>query len=379
MTTAPLELSIAAPARPPMESILASVARRKEQGFDAVWWADHLLHWFPTSVWTADLVPQAAHQPSPHVWMDPFALVAAAAPVASRIRMGIGVTDLVRRHPAALAQTALTLDHVTNGRLILGVGAGESLNLSPIGLVNDQPIGRLTEGLEAMRLLFATPDEVDYAGQHVTLRGVALGLRPVGDRPPPIWIAAHGRRGLALAGRLGDGWLPLCPDPVEYARMWALVQAGARSSGRDPGVITPGCYVRVVVADSDDGAAQTALRSLLMRFIALTGSADAFARHGVDHPLGADVIGLTSFVPSGINRDDALRLASAVPDGVVLDTVIAGTPDSVAARVAEIVRAGARHVQIVNMTPLADPSQAAVSDRLVADAVERVRRIAGVG
>ena len=55
-----LEISAAAPARPPMDGILAAVARRQEQGFDAVWWADHLLHWFPTSIWVPDLVPQAA-------------------------------------------------------------------------------------------------------------------------------------------------------------------------------------------------------------------------------------------------------------------------------------------------------------------------------
>jgi phthiodiolone/phenolphthiodiolone dimycocerosates ketoreductase len=379
MTPAPLELAVAAPARPPVDQLLAAVARRQDQGFDAVWWADHLLHWFPTSIWTPDLVPQAAHQASPHVWMDPFALIASAASAADRIRFGVGVTDLVRRHPAALAQTALTLDHVTKGRLILGVGAGESLNLSPIGMTNRRPIRRLTEGLEAMRLLFATPDEVDYSGEHITLRGVALGLRPFGDRPPPIWIAAHGPRGLDVVGRLGDGWLPLCPDAGDYARMWALVQAGARSAGRDPAAITPGCYVRVILADRDEDAVQVAIGSLLVRFIALTGTAEAFARHGAKHPLGADVVGLTSFVPSGIDRQDALTLAAAVPDAVVLDTVVAGTPDTVAGRLAGIVTAGARHLQIVNMTPLADPTRAASSDALVADCIQQLRRSAGAG
>ena len=140
MSTTGLEISAAAPARPPIDGVLAAVARRQEQGFDAVWWADRLLHWFPTSIWQPDLVPQAAAQASPHVWMDPFALVAASASAADRLRFGVGVTDLVRRHPAALAQTALTLDHVTKGRFILGVGAGESLNLSPIGMANEHPV-----------------------------------------------------------------------------------------------------------------------------------------------------------------------------------------------------------------------------------------------
>jgi phthiodiolone/phenolphthiodiolone dimycocerosates ketoreductase len=138
--------------------------------------------------------------------------------------------------------------------------------------------------------------------------------------------------------------------------------------------VTPGCYTRVIVADDDAAAARTALGSLLLRFIALTGSHAAFARHGHEHPLGAGVVGLTSFVPSGLGRDEALRLAAAVPEAVVLDTVIAGSPASVATRLAAIARAGARHLQIVNMTPLADPSQAVASEQLLAEALGELRR-----
>src|SRR5438874_1003411 len=103
-----LELSAMGAVRPPAESAVAAAARREAQGFDAVWWADHFLHWFPYSIWTPDLVPQAAAgQASPHVWFDPVPIVAAAAGATSTVRLGIGVTDLVRRHPASLAQTAL--------------------------------------------------------------------------------------------------------------------------------------------------------------------------------------------------------------------------------------------------------------------------------
>jgi phthiodiolone/phenolphthiodiolone dimycocerosates ketoreductase len=373
----PLEISVAAAARPPIDAVLTGVARRESQGFDAVWWADHLLHWFPTSIWTQDLVPQASTQVSPHVWMDPFALVAASAAAAPNMRFGVGVTDLVRRHPAALAQTALTLDHITQGRFILGVGAGESLNLSPLGMTNDHPIARLEEGLTAMRLLFASPDEVDFTGRYVTLRAVALGLRPFGEAPPPIWIAAHGPRGLALVGGLGDGWLPLCPDPIEYAAMWACVKDSARAAGRPADAVMPGCYVRILLAEDDEAARRIALGSLLLRFIALTGSASTFARHGYEHPLGEGVVGLTSFVPSRLGRGQALRLAAAVPDAVILDTVVAGSPSTIATRLADLGAAGARHLQLVNMTPLADPSQAAASEQLLGEAIVDLRGAVG--
>ncbi len=371
----PLQISATAPVRPPVDTVLAAVARRQEQGFDAVWWADHLLHWFPPSIWTPDLVPMSAAQPSPHVWMDPFAMVAAAAGAADRIRLGIGVTDTVRRHPAALAQTALTLDHITRGRFLLGVGTGEALNLAPLGMRNDHPLARLDEALQVIRLLFSTPDEVDFEGEHVVLRGAAVGLRPYGDAPPPIWVAAHRPRGLALAGRLADGWLPLATDPARYAEMHGVVTAAAVAAGR-PGAVTPGAYTRVVLAEDDETARTAAAESTLLRFIALTAPAETFEAHGVDHPVGAGVFGLTTFRPSGLTREQALALAAAVPGEVVLDSVVAGTPATVARRLAQIVAAGARHLQVANMTPLADPALAAASEGLLGEALSDLRAVA---
>ena len=369
-----LELSAMGAVRPPAEAALAAARRREQQGFDAVWWADHLLHWFPDSIWTPDLVPQAAAgQASPHVWFDPVPVVAAVAGVTRDIRLGIGVTDLVRRHPASLAQTALTLDHLTGGRFMLGVGAGEALNLTPFGLTNARPLARLEEGLEVMRLLMGADGPVDHAGEHFRLEGASLGLGPVGDAPPPIWVAAHRPRGLGVVGRLADGWLPLATDPDEYGGMLARVRAASVAAGRPEDAVTPGLYARVVVAPSREDALAAIDGSLLLRFIALTRSAEAFAVHGAEHPLGAGVFGLTSFLPTTLGREDALRLARAVPAEVVRDTVIHGTPDDVAATVRRFTRAGAEHVQLTNMTPLADPGRAATSEALLADTVAALR------
>lgn len=370
--TAPLEISASAPVRPPLDAMFAGVAKRRDQGFAAVWWADHLLHWFPPSIWTPDLVPAARAQASPHVWCDPFALIAAAAQHVPDIRFGVGVTDTVRRHPAALAQTALTLDHATGGRFILGVGAGEALNLTPIGMENRRAVSRLHESLEVMRLLFSTTDEVDYDGEHVTLRGAAVGLTPFGDEPPPIWVAAHGPRGLDLTGRLADGWFPVATDPETYARMWSRVERAAADAGR-PGAVVPALYSRVVVAETDEAAQEAAGTSPLLRFISLTAPADAFERHGRPHPVGEGMSGITHFLPTGLTRAEALALADRVPAQVVLETVIAGSPDTIAGRLRQMVDAGARHVQVVNMTPLASADLAPASEGLLGEALAALR------
>lgn len=374
-----LELSAMGAVRPPTDAVLAAAQRREQQGFDAIWWADHLLHWFPLSIWTPDLVPQAAAQRSPHIWFDPVPVVAAAAAATRDIRLGIGVTDVIRRHPASLAQTALTLDHLTGGRFVLGVGSGEALNLEPFGVANERPLSRLEDGLEVMRLLMASPDPVDYEGEHFRLRGASLGLRPLGDRPPPIWIAAHRPRGLALAGRRADGWLPLATDPDQYAEMLARVREGATAAGRPQDAVTPGLYARVVVAETREEAEAAIDGSLLMRFIALTRPAEAFAARGAEHPLGEGAFGLTSFMPTAYGRAEALRLAEAVPPEVVRDAVIHGTPDEVARAVGAFVERGARHVQLTNMTPLAAPALAAASEALLADTVVALRAGAPAG
>lgn len=360
--------------RPPAATATAAARRREEQGFDAVWWADHFLHWFPLSIWTPDLVPQAGTQASPHVWFDPFPVIAAAAAATTDVRLGVGVTDLVRRHPAVVAQTALTLDHLTGGRFILGVGSGEQLNLDPIGLGNARPLGRLAEGLRVIRALFDTPDPIDFDGEFFTLREMALGLRPFGDRPPPIWVAAHRPRGLELVGSTADGWLPLATDPAAYAAMLARVRDASGRAGRARDAVTPAVYARVVLAERSDDATAIVDGSLLMRFIALTRPAEAFAARGAEHPLGEHAFGLTSFLPTRYDRAEALALAERVPVEVVRDTVLLGTPDDVAASVGAFVDAGARHVQLTNMTPLAAPERAAASEELLGDLVANLQK-----
>lgn len=369
-----LELSAMGAVRPPAEGVIAAAQRRESQGFDAIWWADHLLHWFPLSIWTPDLVPQAAAgQRSPHVWFDPVPLVAAAAGATRSIRLGIGVTDLVRRHPASLAQTALTLDHLSGGRFVLGVGTGEALNLTPFGLANARPLARLDEGLALMRLLMESTDPVDFHGDHFRVDGGCLGLEPHEGRTPPIWVAAHRPRGLALVGARADGWLPLATDPDDYARMLAGVRAASAAAGRAEDAVTAGLYARIVVAETREEALRAIDGSLLLRFIALTRPSEAFAAHGAAHPLGDGAFGLTTFLPTRYGRDEALRLAEAVPAEVVRETVVHGTPDDVAATIARFVATGARHVQLTNMTPLASPALAASSEALLADALTAVR------
>jgi phthiodiolone/phenolphthiodiolone dimycocerosates ketoreductase len=122
--TVRLELGVPGQIMPPAAAAVTFAQRSEADGFDAIWWPDHLMGWHPDSLWTPDLTPLAASQANPHTYFDPLVMMGAVGAQTSRLRVGVVVTDLIRRHPAVLAQTMLTLDHLTGGRAILGRARG---------------------------------------------------------------------------------------------------------------------------------------------------------------------------------------------------------------------------------------------------------------
>jgi phthiodiolone/phenolphthiodiolone dimycocerosates ketoreductase len=369
----PLQVGAIAGVRPPMDAALAGVRAAEAAGFDAAWWSDHFLHWFPPGVWTPDVSPMAAAVRSPHAFLDPTAVMAAAATVTERIRLGTAVTDPVRRHPAVLAQTFLTLDHLSKGRAILGIGVGEAENILPYGLAYDRRASRLVEALEVIRLLWSTIEPVSYHGEHFTLDDAILGAEPYGDAPPPIWVAAHRPRVLEATGRLADGWLPLFTDPADYAAGLARIRDASEAAGRPRDHVTAGMYAWIVV-DEDRETARRLLGSTLMRFVALTAPAELFRAAGAEPPISGGW-GLVHYVPTRIGREEGLRMAAAVPDAVLESYFMWGTPDDVVERLRPFREAGLEHVYLANVTALGDHTKAASSAALLTEILAGLRRL----
>lgn len=367
-----IELGMPGQIMPPTDRAIANALRNEADGFDAVWWPDHLMGWFPDSLWTPDLTPLALTQPNPHVHVDPLMMMAAAGAQMTTARVGVVVTDLIRRNPAVLAQTMLTLDHLTKGRAILGLGSGERLNIEPYGMPFDRPVARLSEGIDVMRLLWAADGPVSFEGKFHRLQDAVLGMSPYGAASPPIWTAAHGPRMLDLTGRKSDGWLPTKMTAAEYRCGLGAIRSSARDAGRDPDAITPGLLAYVLVGP-DEATVERLKQQPLVRALCVLLPAEVFRALGVEPPLAAAGSGFHDFVPSTVPRDEALRIVDAIPPKVVDYYAFCGTPEAIVDQIAEQHDVGLRHLILWNITAFGDPDLAGFSFRALRAIKEALR------
>lgn len=222
-----MRLSIWPRATQPWNGILTAARHAEATGWDGVWIADHF-------------VPDARPGADPLRPMhEAGSLVAALGAAVPRVRIGTLVYGMTYRHPAVLANMAVTADHVSGGRFTLGVGAGWQVNeheqygieLPPI----KQRIDRFVEGLHVLRGLLRTP-ETTFAGEYYQLTGAVCEPKPVQD-PLPVMIGAKGeKRMLRVVAEHADLWNTWgLPDVIAHKSR--VLDDWCAEVGRDPRAI----------------------------------------------------------------------------------------------------------------------------------------------
>src|SRR5439155_271280 len=191
---------------------------------------------------------------------------------------------------------------------------------------------------------------------------------------PLVAIAAPGPRMLEITGRYADGWLPEFLPLDDYRERLQRIQHARGAAGRAAEPFTPGMYVKLVLTDQHEQA-HTLMTAPLLRILALTQPAEAFARHGATHPLGEKAFGVRDFIPVRFTRDQILELIDGVPPAVVEAGVLHGTPEEVAEQLAAYARAGLRHVVLWNVTFFGDASLIRRSYQLMGSLLEMLREI----
>ena len=224
--------------QPETGPLLDLADRAEDLGFDSVWVGDSLL-------------ARPRH--------EPLTLLAGIAGRTKTVDLGTAVLLPTLRNPVILAHQVATLDQISEGRVILGVGiAGDVPNIraefKSAGVPFEKRVGRMMEGLRLCKALWSG-EPVDWDGRWHVEQGV-LGPTPHRPGGPPIWGGGSAPASLTRAGKHFDGWFPTGPDAAGWGEQWQTVQETARQAGRGPDDLTGALYLTMVIDDDAQEAQQ---------------------------------------------------------------------------------------------------------------------------
>ena len=220
------------------EIIRHTAVRAEQLGYDSVWVSDHVV------------VPNANVDRIGEAIYDPLVTLAVVAGATSRVRLGTTVLIVPYRNAVVTAKMVSTLDALSGGRVVLGIGAGWMAEESAMLGVPFAERGPMTdEYLAAMRALWTSPAP-SFAGKYTQFSGLHFEPKPLQKPHPPIWVGGHGRASLRRAAEIGAAWHPINRSPEELragrAELARLCQARGRAVPptvalrNDLGVLRPG-------------------------------------------------------------------------------------------------------------------------------------------
>ena len=225
--------------KPEAEPLLRLAERAEALKYDSVWIGDSLL-------------ARPRH--------EPITLLAGVAGRTQRVKLGTAVLLPALRNPVLLAHQVATLDQVSAGRVILGIGIASDVpniraEFRAAGVPWEKRVGTMMEGMRLCKALWSGKP-VDWDGRWHVEQGV-IGPTPHQKGGPPIWGGGSAPAALERAARNFDGWFPTGPDAKRWGEQWRQVQALAREAGRKPEELEAAIYLTIAL---DDNAARAEQR-----------------------------------------------------------------------------------------------------------------------
>jgi phthiodiolone/phenolphthiodiolone dimycocerosates ketoreductase len=367
---------------PPVSAHRAAVQAYDQAGLDFLtYWDQHCLT-IPRSLWTPDICP-AAEMFHIDAWLEPWPLLTDAAIHTEQIRIGLSASDVARRTPDVLAQLALTLDHYSEGRFFLALGAGENKQNTPYGIERDKPFARLEETLKLLKLWFSTDEPIDYDGRFYKVKSGGVSTPAFTEGGPPLLVAGGPGKAMKYAAQLADGWVSYFPGsaPDEYPEQVQEFNRLAEEVGKNPDEMTRLMLFGAVLGDTEEQVEEM-IRNPIIRWdsAALVPGGHAWKRHGEINPLGEDFAYVRDLYPMEWSREDALKVAEQVSPDMVRNMKFSGTPQQVAEMIQPFIEAGATHVMIGDYGALVnsgDMGQAVEGSRRLAECFDHLRRLNG--
>ena len=250
----------------------------------------------------------------------------------SQIQLGSAILQIPARTPTNTAMTAMTLDALSEGRVILGLGvSGPQVVEGWHGTAYGKPLAKTREYVEIVRRAIAREAPLRFTGDYYRIPydgadSTGLGkplksiLHPVRSQIP-IYLAAIGPHNVALAGEIADGWLPIFYSPEHEGTLVDHLRAGEQKAGRDPGTCAVAATVMVEAGD-DVAACRDRLRPYFALYIGGMGSRDRnfYRDHAIRYGYEQAAMKIQDAYLDG-RRDDA---AAAVPDELIDEVALVG-------------------------------------------------------
>jgi probable F420-dependent oxidoreductase len=199
---------------------------------------------------------------------DPLTLMAAVAARTTKVNIGTAVLLPALRNPFVLAHQIATVDQISEGRIILGMGIGTDVpnihdEFESCGVPWDKRVGRFLEGIELCRAMW-TGEPVDWDGRWHVKQGV-LGPTPYQKGGPPIWGGGAVPNALKRVARYFQGWFPTGPDPEGYGERLRTVRELTEAEGRKADDVTAAIYLTIAI-DEDEAKANERIDSYLVNY-----------------------------------------------------------------------------------------------------------------
>ena len=308
-----------------ISDITRSALMAHSLNYDSVWMMDHI-NWTPIG-------SQIANN-----WI----LLSSLVPLLKNRTMGILVSDPHRYHPAVLAQMHATMDNLTNGQFILGVGAGEGGNLNQYHIRWNKPYSRLKEAVEVMRSLWdaSSTKPASYDGEFFQMTDAFLQMKFT--KPPQLWVAGNGSRTRDLTAKCGTGWFPTATTPRLYSRWAREIDSLTESYGRSREDVEHAYQIYVNMTSSKKSVSAF-MKQVMCNFITKKEIADEYS---LKPPEGVEwhkstILGMAK------NQLKVIEFSKQVPDSLADEMCAYGTPDEIISRFESFISAGVDHFVIL--------------------------------
>lgn len=267
-----------------------------------------------------------------------YVTLTAMAYATSKVKLGTGITNPYVINPCWTAAAIATINEISNGRAVLGLGAGDKITLESIGIKWAKPLTTMTEAIEIIRKLL-DGERVSYTGKVFNVASAKLNFKP--KTRIPIYVGAQAPKMLALAGRVADGVLINASHPIDFEYALKHVKEGLDQREAKPEFFDTVAYTSMSI-DEDEAKAKDAAK-IVVAFIVAGSPEIVLERHEIDKAKASEI-------SEAIGKGDFGKALSLVDDKMLNEFCIAGTPKQVIERVEELRKAGV--TQVVAGSPI---------------------------